>query len=258
MRSEGVDLLDISDNKAVPAMLRAAIGEVGATCKCGEVLEFNAEMTQIRCSDPMCKYKKIAEMKRALLYIGASEEEISNICESVNDTINNFRCGCEILIADDSSIKAIINKYIDKDFELIDILNITGIRILSDSSRSLMRGYRSIKDMYADVEKNSVVAIARRLNMEKSAIVAIQIKEDLDRCRETMLKLEDQLNVIVRKDSSTRRAGGILDNSDSIGVATDENADIVGVHTNNTLYNKLADEVSKKKIRRGLSALQSM
>lgn len=258
MRSEGVDLLELANKKAIPEMLMKAFVEINAQCKCGAPLEVNAEMTYIRCSNPMCKYKRIAEAKRALEYIGAEEEEVANICERIEDSTDNFKCGCEVLIASDEYINTIVEKYLNRDFELTDILKITGIKLLGDSSKSIMRGYRSIKDMYADVDKNNVVAIARRLNMEKSAIVAIQIKEDLERCKETLLVLEDRLNVIVRRDSSTKRAGGISDNSDSIGVATDENADIVGVHTNNALYNKLADEVSKKKIRRGLSALENI
>ena len=104
MRSEGIDMVTVINSKAVPSMLAQAIIDIDGVCSCGAPLEFNSSLSEVRCSSLDCRSKKIAEAKRALLFLGVTEEELVSIESEIDREItDNSKCGCEILLSSEAS-----------------------------------------------------------------------------------------------------------------------------------------------------------
>ena len=141
---------------------------------------------------------------------------------------------------------------------LSEILGLTGIKLLSQSSESIMVGYRSVSELYDDIEKNDMVTLVRKLHLEKGIIIANVIKDDIERCRNVLIEVERNLNVRVVASKAKKIAGKNTSNGDLIGVATDESADVIGEYTNNKLLGTVVEAVNEKRARKGLSALQRL
>lgn len=259
MRSEGIMMLDVIKGNAIPKMLGQAILDVDGECECGEPLEMDSTMRTIRCSSLSCVCKIRAEAVRALRFLGVTEAEVESLKSIISEEISeNSKCGCEILLSERQEIKDVVSKYFEDEMLLSEILGLTGIELLTRSSRSVMNGYRSVSELYDDIEKNEVVTIIRKLHLEKAIVIADEIKSDIERCRGVLLSVERNLNVRVIASKAKKVAGKNSGNAEYIGVATDESADLVGEHTNNKLYGELVAAVSEKRVLKGLSALQRL
>ena len=260
MRTPGIEMEEAVKIGAIPKMLLDAIFDVDASCECGAPLEFDETMRILRCSDEHCKCSLLGEAKRGLRFLGVTEDELEGLTPALNRLVEGeeITAGCMILTARDEEVEAVIEKYLDDDLRLDEILAVTGVKVLTHASKSIMRGFRSVGEMYTDIDRNGLISIIRRLSIEDKVELAYVIKEELERVRVPITEIERRLNVIVRKDSSLHLAGNNFSAYDYIGVATDENAEVLGGHSNSELYNKLVESVSNQRVKKGLSAIKQI
>lgn len=256
MRSKGVSIVDAIKKNAVPEYLSNAIIEAGASCECGEMLEFDASMRRIRCSSEQCKCKIYAEAELALRNLGIDEESIADVRDEIREELREKDAGCWILSSENEEIVKLVNK--GESIEFNKILRLTGNKVLGDSSESLVEGYRSLEDFYDDLTKYGVVEIARRLRLDKEISIANVLYSELMRVVKPLMEAESRLTVVVKRIDKVKQAGGGSTDSDKIYTAIQDDTDSISSNflMNNSSAGELVEKINENRKLKGKDILR--
>lgn len=272
----GINIGEVVSAGAVPEILRNALDDIGYKCRCGAALEFDRLMQEIRCSSERCSELVTGEVCRALEFIGYTYEEVADKLEGNSDNIkklldfareivknNDIKVGCDVLLeekltADDTCTKLcrrMNSKKLEKYFNFNELLRMTGIRILCNSSYDLLRGYRSIDEFYTCIDNSGFINVVRRLKLDKSVTTADEILKLLKICRGSMVKIYQRLNVNIPRTSS-KTVSGIHGNNEMIGCALGEDTDVIGGISGNKLINILIEDINNRRKKKGLDSIK--
>ena len=211
---------EVAENELLDSSL---VEQLPKKCVCGADLVFNDSLSRLKCSNIDCRVPMIKRILGLLDYFEKGLFDFDTVSKLDNELkfnspyqvlllINPSKLSTEQLIVltsiddCDSKFGKLRQIIYGRKVKLSEIVDMSGVESLANSTERLFRGYDNFEDFYYDLEVGRITFLCEKLGLRNpdSTALAIRVYRDLEAHKDEFIFAENLLDV-ERNEKETLR-----------------------------------------------------